>query len=392
MKISLKSIIYSSIAASFLVGCGGGGGSAGNTVSNKTATVQASDAYVVSLITPATLKVDGKEYNTTKVGPNGEVIFIVPDDLNLTNAEIHIPADAIVDADGDGKLSVKDQIIRMSLSAKGKGAVANPLATVALSKNDIQAYGKFKDFDPVKAKEELINNPDNDQLKALVAVNDAIASIIKEANTTNPNAVLKDINIDKIKEIVNSNSSVADITALTVDTIQNAADKAGINDSKITDKIEEILNVIRSVHNAIKNGKIKSHKDALKAVLAVSDADVNESVVNRAIEDGNITDIETHIREDERVGKHMKHRHDNDEHDAHKSGHDGDHDGVHDDHDGEHKSGHDNDEHDAHKSGHDGDHDGVHDDHDGEHKSGHDNDEHDAHKSGHDGDHNNSDK
>jgi len=319
MKISFKSTIYSIAAATLLVGCGGGG-SIGNgatnnngstsetpTVSKKISTVQASDAYVVHLITPATLKAEGKEFNTTRVEANGTIVFNLPDDLNLTNAKIKIPADAIVDADGDGNYSAKDQTIRMALYTKGVDSVANPLATVALEKNDTKAYTDFKNFDPVKAKEKLIDNPDNGKLKALVAVNDAIASLVKEANSTNPKAILRDIKLNEIKQFVDNNSSNTDIADMTITTIQKAATNAAVNENQIADKTSNILKVIEKVHTAMKNKKIKSRKDALKAVLAISDADVNMTVIDKAIADGNITAIRTHIRDDVKVLKDRAH-------------------------------------------------------------------------------------
>jgi len=314
MKITLKNAFYSAAAAAVLTGCGGGGGSLADgtmdtvpPVSKKITQVQASDAYVVSLITPATLKVDGKEFNSTRVDANGTITFDVPDDLNLSKAEIFIPADAIVDADGDGNLSDKDQIIRMALKAKGEGSVANPLATAALEKGDLESYNHFKKFDPVKAKEELLQD-NNATLEALVAVNDAIATLVKEANSTKPSNILKDIKLDKIKQIVKEKPEVVDIDSLTVGTINDAVSKAGVDEDKITTKTREIVNVIKTVRQAIKDKKIKSHKEGLKAVIAVSDADVNATVVEKAINEGNITNIENKIKINDRVKRHKEDR------------------------------------------------------------------------------------
>ncbi len=315
-KISGLIGIISFAAALALTGCQTDGcnlndtqSGSGNSDNTKSAKVRASDAYVVSLQSAATIKVGSQEFKTTSVEENGTVVFKgIPKDLNLSNATVYIPKDAIVDTDGDGVLSEKDQIIRMPLKAKGIEGVANPLATLALEHNDTEAYEKFKNFDPVKAKIDLIKNPDNDKVKALVAISDAVALLVKEAKGKDKNVteIMQKIKLALVKDIAEKNETASDVQEAVIDTIDDAAQEAGVSEDNITKKVADVLKVIDTVHETIANedSNITAHQ-AVAAVIAVSDADANANEVEKDIKEGMLNRIKEHIKENPIVKKHI---------------------------------------------------------------------------------------
>ena len=250
---------------------------------SKEVKIKASDAYVVALPTAATLKVGNKEYKSTHVEANGTIVFDIPKGVDLSKAKITIPNDAIVDADGDGKLSEGDQIIRMALHTKGNATIANPITTAALEKNASTVFDKIKDFDPVAAKEKLIQNPQDEHLKKLVAVSEAIAFIAHQSqkNDIDPAKALEKIDFDKLKEIIENNTTLEESKDLLSQLFKDAEEEAGTEEN-IERKIDKIMNIIQKGHEKYKNAEEKEKKvmkkRALLAVLAMSDADVDEAV------------------------------------------------------------------------------------------------------------------
>ena len=275
--------------------------------------VQVSDAYVVALQSPATMKVDGKEFNSTTVEANGTVVFEIPKDMNLSNAHINIPEDAIVDSDGDGVLSEKDQLIRMGLKAKGVDCVANPIATVVLEHNDTKAYEDAKDFDPVEAKRKLIEESLSDaHKKAMVALSDAIALLEKMAkeNGKDAAAVVGKIDAKKIKEFIHTGADgEEDINNMLNNIFADALSEAEIDTDLFYDKVEEILNTIDDAKVAVHEKRRALH-EALAAVIAVSDADANAVAIREAMRHkGDISDITKHIHQNIKVRDFIQHKH-----------------------------------------------------------------------------------
>jgi hypothetical protein len=206
MKISsVASIILAGSIAVF-TGCGGGGGSSSSTAGGETTKnvmIEASDANVIDLSqSPATAECNGNTYDSKNVN-NGVITFSnIPTSCNLDNILFKVPGDAIVDTDGDGKLSENDHVIRMALKTKGAGTVANPLTTLALENNDMATFELVKHFNPVKAKLALIKGEGDEKLKALVAASDVIADLIKSAKTKGVDVteVLKKVDVKVVKE------------------------------------------------------------------------------------------------------------------------------------------------------------------------------------------------
>ncbi|NPA54791.1 MAG: hypothetical protein GXO40_00310 [Epsilonproteobacteria bacterium] len=296
------------------VGCGGGSSSSDNTTAdnttadNTTTTIIASDAYVVGLATPATVTINGVEYKSQDV-VNGKITFTIPANADVTNATFDVPGDAIVDTDGDGQLSAKDQVIRMPLQTKGAGSVANPIATAALLKNDMEAFDAAKDFDPVESKKELItklaNDPDSvetKKLQALVAVSDSVADLAKQAQDkgVDPETVLKSVDTQVVKEVVQNPQSV-DLTEVVTQTVEPAATVAGVDPQEITNKVQNTIEVMQTTAEAIKAGTIKDADEALKAVLAVSDAGVDPEAVKEAVQSGDLDAVIEQIPTDPKV-------------------------------------------------------------------------------------------
>ena len=108
MKISSVASIVLAGSIAIFTGCGGGSSASSSTAgeTTKNVTIEASDAGVVNLPTPAKMVIGGKEYTTKNVN-NGVITFKVPSNVDEKKAEFLVPGDAIVDTDGDGKLSKK---------------------------------------------------------------------------------------------------------------------------------------------------------------------------------------------------------------------------------------------------------------------------------------------
>ena len=283
-----------------------------NSSNTKSAKVRASDAYVVALQSAATMKAGNQEFNTTDVEENGTIVFKgIPKDLNLSDATVYIPGDAIVDTDGDGVLSSKDQIIRMALKAKGIDGIANQLATLALEQNDTKAYEEFKNFDPVKAKIDLIKNPDNEQLKVLVAISDAVAMLAKEAKNKDKNVteVTSKIKLSLIKRVMDKTDTVSDLQAAIIDTIDEASQEAEVSEDNITKNVLNVIKVINTAHDMVENGDENATADKLvSAVIAVSDGDANATAVEQDIKKGMLDKVKEHIKENPIVKKHIHDR------------------------------------------------------------------------------------
>ena len=309
MKISKIASIAIVSSAAFLVGCGGG---SSHHSSTKTVKIKASDAYVVSLPTPATLTVNGQTFTTENV-KDGTITFTVPANVALDKPTFKVPGNAIVDTDGDGKLSPKDQVIRMPLETASAGSVANPIATAALARDDMKAYNVAHNFDPVQAKKDLILNPNNAKTKALVAVSDGIAFLAAEAKKKgkDPLKVVQAVNTDVIDELAsNSNSAaVENVTSIVQQVVAPAATEAGVSADQVAQKVENVIKVIDTAAKAVKEGKVNPNQ-ALVAVVAVSDANVNPEVVTQAIQTGNVEQVVNEIPENPEVA-HVIEQHNN---------------------------------------------------------------------------------
>ena len=307
MKMSKIASLILAGSAFALIGCGSGGGSStsNSTPATKVTKVTASDAYVVSLPDPATITLaNGQSYATTKVDGNGTVVFDnLPADANLTGAKVHIPDTAIVDTDGDGKLSAGDQTIRMALNVKygdknNSNIVANPITTVAVDKNNTKVLREMAHFDPVKAKLQLTQDY-NETLAKEVALNDAVANAIKNAKDKNESTknVINSIDIDNLKNIID-NPSVDVKTAL--ETSLN-----NVDDQTAVDKAVKVVTLAQDINKLVKEGKVKPH-EGLIALIAVSDANVSVTTAKTALEDGNISRIIHSLPKDERVQIHLE--------------------------------------------------------------------------------------
>ena len=307
MKISKITSLILAGSAFALIGCGGGGGMvASNIVNSKTTKITASDAYIVALPNPATITLaNGQSYATTKVDGNGTVVFDnLPADANLSGAKVYIPDTAIVDTDGDGQLSAGDQTIRMALSVKYSGddnnsnIVANPLTTIAVDKNNSEVLKEMAHFDPVKAKLQLTQDY-NETLAKEVALNDAVANVIKNAQENNESTqnVINSIDIDNLKNVINNPSIDVNTTLQT--TLNN------INDKQAIQKAVEVIELAKDIHTLVKDKKIRPH-EGLIALIAVSDANVSIQTAKNALRDGNITKIISCLPKDEKVQAHIK--------------------------------------------------------------------------------------
>jgi len=298
MKISKIASLVLVSSAAFLIGCGGSSSSSSSDVNqtdvnqtetvtdaNQTVTIKASDAYVVALPSPATLKVGGQEFNTTDVN-NGTITFTIPANITLDNTEFDVPGDAIVDADGDGKLSIDDQVIRMPLKTMEAGSIANPIATAALSRGDNEAYTAAKSFDPVEAKKQLILNPNDTKTKALVAISDGIAFLASEAkkNGKDPLEVVKAVNTDIVQQVASNPDVVTtqDITDVVQQVVTPAAEVAGVDSAQVAQKVENVVQIIEKaaeVVQAAKDKGIDNIDDLVESLtitaVAVSDADAD---------------------------------------------------------------------------------------------------------------------
>ena len=299
-KLSLVTI---GVISSLFIGCGGGGSSS----DTKSASVTASDAYVVSLPTPATAECDGIDYNSTNV-ENGVITFNLPKSVDSSNCVYSIPKDAIVDIDGDGKLSEPDQTIRMPLKTKGAGTVANPLTTSALTKGDLDNFEKFKEFDPVKAKKHLLENPDDNKTAKLVASADAIAYLADEAKKKglDVSEVLKDVDTNAIViSIENDDSNMSEVVT---QVIEPAGKIHNIDTKQIDSKVKETHKAIKELHLAIKSGDINStdSKEAINAIIAVTDGNVTASEITTAIENKDLKSIIKKVKIDEYTKKEIE--------------------------------------------------------------------------------------
>lgn len=308
MKISkIASSAIISISSFILIGCGGSSNSSneyGKTV--KKVEITASDAYVVGFkkINPAVLETKDKNYSFTDVN-NGEVIFTIPANVSLDkNITFYIPGDALVDTDGNGKLSDKDQEIRMPLITKEAGSVANPIATAALLAGDEAAYQAAKTFDPVQAKKDLILNPDDNKTKALVVLSEGIAFLGKEAKTKgkDPLTVVKDVNTSVVKDL--NTSAAVDVNSTLEIALTPAATSIGMDvNSTVISKVEKVTKVIDTAAKLVKEAKskglgedeIKKLADELvKPIIAVSDGNVSlaDTIVTK-LNDINVSEINT---------------------------------------------------------------------------------------------------
>ena len=202
----------------------------------------------------------------------------------------------------------------MGLKVKGVDCVANPIGTVALEHNDTKAYEETKDFDPVVAKMNLIQNSAlNGHKKSMVAISDAIALLEKMAkeNDKNSTEIVSKINAKKIREFVHkgSDSSAEDIDSMLNEIFAEALDAAEIDTDKFYDKVAAILDTIDDARDAVREKRRALH-EALTAVIAVSDADANATAIREAMhKKGDMSDITKHIREDVMLRDFMKHKH-----------------------------------------------------------------------------------
>jgi hypothetical protein len=298
-KLSKITSVILAGSAAMLIGCGGGGGSSHHKSSDKNVTITAADAYVVGLPTPATVTIGDKLYPSIAVN-NGKITFTVPANADVTASEFNVPGNAIVDTDGDGKLSPKDQVIRMPLKTMGEGSSANPIATAALARGDNKAFEAAKNFDPVEAKKQLILNPDDPKTKALVAVSDGIAELAKTAKEKgiDPLEVVKEVNTEIVQQVVSNPEMVTtqDITDVVQEVVKTAAQKAQVDPTEVAQKVKKVVEVIETAAKAVKEGKLDPEK-ALVAIVAVSDADLDPEVAKQALEEGNIDKVVESIPE-----------------------------------------------------------------------------------------------
>ena len=299
MKLSSVASIVLAGSIAVFTGCGGGSSSSSSTAEKtKNVTIEASDAGVVNLPTPAKMVIGGKEYTTKNVN-NGVITFKVPSSVDDKKAEFLVPGDAIVDTDGDGKLSKKDHTIRMALKTIGSGTVANPLTTLALAKGDMATFELVKNFNPVKAKLALIKGEGDEKLKALVSASDVIADLMKSAKTKGVDTaeVLKKVDVKVVKEV--AEGKVTDTKTLTESLTKEAAVVAGTTTEELTKKAEEIVQTIEKAKEAVKKGV--SATEALIAVIAVSDAGVDATSAITALESGDVSSVISSIVEDSKV-------------------------------------------------------------------------------------------
>ncbi len=317
-----KSLLTLSVAA-IMSGCGGGGTAPTTTTANssnanenpqvssqtKQISYKASDAYVVKLNSSAKLEINGKIYESHKVDKNGTIIFNnIPKNIDFSKATLTIPDDAIVDTDFDGEYNASiDKQIRMPLIVKGDAKVANPIATAALEHNDTNLYEKVKNFDPVKAKEQILSE-DNKTLENLVTLSDTIAEVVKAAKenniTKNAKEVLKDINITACKEALqNKDENATQVIEKVLKPLETKHKKVAL---KVKEKAKAIIEVLDEAKIAHKQ-KGYDKKEALKAVLAVSDGDANATAIKTALKEGKKgKDLEDFIKQEIEHKKNVK--------------------------------------------------------------------------------------
>jgi hypothetical protein len=301
----MKKLLSSVVIAGIFIGCGGSSSSSSSTTL-KEISIKAADAYVVGFANSTYPTTDNADVVYEKV-QNGVIYFTAPADLSTDTVEFNIPSTAIVDTDGDGKLSIKDSLIRMPLKTVGDGNIANPLTTAALAKNDLAAFEKVKNFDPVEAKKQLIEklaNGENDpQLETLIALSDATANIIKQAAAKNidPMEVIKNVNTEIIVQITDDSSEYTeDISQVIQDALTPAAQTAQVDTQEVVQTVQTVLEVIQTAAEAVQDDKV-SLDDALTAVIAVSDAGVDAESVTTALENGDIETIIEMVPENETV-------------------------------------------------------------------------------------------
>jgi len=224
---------------------------------------------------------------------NGVITFTVPTNADVTAAEFYVPENAIVDIDGDGKLSIKDQVIRMPLRTRGERNVANPIATAALARDDNKTFEAAKNFDPVKAKKQLILNPNNSKTKAFVAISDGIAELVKKAKEKGIDSkeVIKEVNTEIVQQVVSDPEMVTtqNITDVVQEVVKTAAEKVQVDTMEVAQKVQKVIEVIETAAQAVKEGKVDPEK-ALVAIVAVSDADLDPEVAKQAIQEGNVSE------------------------------------------------------------------------------------------------------
>jgi hypothetical protein len=193
----------------------------------------------------------------------------------------------MVDIDGDGKLSDKDQVIRMPLETRDINSIANPIATAALAQNDNKTYELVKNFDPVKAKTQLIAHPDDNKTKVLVLVSDTIALLANDAknNKKNSDKIIKNVNINIIKQI----KSNPKITTETNDTdiaqeMTESVDNSSVDITKITQKVKNVMDTIKEAGEVVKIAKTKN-----KSAEEIKKLENNLTVSVLSVSDGNVS-------------------------------------------------------------------------------------------------------
>ncbi|NPA11143.1 MAG: hypothetical protein GXO62_02760 [Epsilonproteobacteria bacterium] len=276
-------------ASALLIGCGGGGSSSESDTTptlekTQETTITASDAYVVKLYSPAVANCNGKIYKSTTVN-DGNITFELDENVNPQECIYNIPDDAIVDTDGDGNFSNADLPIRMPLSLQGVG-VANPLTTAALNNNDIQTLQQTKDFDPVRAKLQLLQDVNDTSLQAKVALSDAIADLVKAAKDENisVNEVLKNIDTTTLNEIANGEVNATDVVKAAIDPAIEANPELSDNAQEIVQKVNEEIELAKTLSKHIKENHL-DHHTALALMLMASDGDANVSIDENASEE-----------------------------------------------------------------------------------------------------------
>ena len=276
-KLSLALLITTT---AMFIGCGGGSSSEqGNYEVLKSVNIKASDAYVVKLNSPAVAKCGDKNYTSTEVN-NGEITFKLPDNANVQNCTFTIPDDAIVDTDGDGNYSDADLPIRMGLKLKGLG-IANPLTTYAVEKNDQKTLEQTRNFDPVQAKIQVLNDINDTKSLNLAILSDTIADLADMAKKEglDPNEIIKNIDVDQA--LINADNPDANISSVITDSILPAVSGTVLQQKidQINKKIEEEKQLAETLHKHIKNN-ILNKKEALEMMIAATDGNISVKLDN----------------------------------------------------------------------------------------------------------------
>jgi hypothetical protein len=271
-KLSLALLIGTT---ALFIGCGGGSSSEeGSYEVLKSTSITASDAYVVKLNTPAVAVCGDQNYTTTEV-TDGQVTFELPDTVDPSTCTYVIPDDAIVDTDGDGNYSTGDLPTRMGLTLQGLG-VANPITTAAMEKNDTQTLEQARNFDPVQAKLQLLQDVNNTEYQTMVALSDTIADLVQQAK--NQGISTKELlqNIDLEAAIQSTQNPDVNVTEAVTNAVLPAVSGTPLeeNVTQIVQKTQEELKLIEELHNHVAEGTI-DHETALQLIIAASDGDVN---------------------------------------------------------------------------------------------------------------------